>query len=66
VYIAGRSETKGNVAIAKLEQETGKTEVRFLLLDLADIPSVTAAARELVAKEQRLDLLFHNAFCFLV
>jgi hypothetical protein len=31
-------------------------------LDLADIPSAAAAARELAAKESRLDLLFNNAY----
>jgi hypothetical protein len=35
-------------------------------LDLADIPSAAAAARELVAKESRLDLLFNNAYDLLL
>ena len=35
-------------------------------MDLADIPSAAAAARELVAKETRLDLLFNNAYYLLL
>jgi retinol dehydrogenase 12 len=45
----------------RLKKETGKGDVYFLKLDLADIPSAAAAARELASKETRLDLLFNNA-----
>lgn len=61
VYIAGRSLAKGDIAIAKLQKETGSQNAHFLKLDLADISSATAAAKELISKEQRLDLLFNNA-----
>jgi NAD(P)-dependent dehydrogenase (short-subunit alcohol dehydrogenase family) len=64
VYIAGRSETKAETAITKLKSETGSNKVHFLKLDLADIPSAAAAARELVSKEPRLDLLFNNGYNF--
>jgi len=60
VYVAGRSKAKAETAIAKLKEETGKTDVHFLQLDLADIPSAVAAAKELASNEQRLDLLFNN------
>lgn len=60
--MAGRSEEKGAEAVAKLKEETGNAEVSFLKVDLGDIPSVIAAARELAAKEKRLDLLFNNAY----
>jgi NAD(P)-dependent dehydrogenase (short-subunit alcohol dehydrogenase family) len=48
----------------RLKKETGKEDVYFLKLDLADIPSAAAAARELASKETRLDLLFNNAYVF--
>jgi retinol dehydrogenase-12 len=61
VYVAGRSEEKGAEAVTKLKEETGKNAY-FLKLDLADIQSVIAAAQQLVASEQRLDLLFNNGY----
>jgi retinol dehydrogenase 12 len=62
VYIAGRSQEKGETAIAKLEEDTGNENVYFLKLDLADIPSVVSAAKELISKETRLDILLNNAY----
>ena len=62
VYIAGRSQEKGETAIAKLKEETGNENVHFLKLDLADIPSVVSAAKELISKETRLDILLNNAY----
>jgi retinol dehydrogenase 12 len=64
VYIAGRSTDKANEAIPKLVQETGKTDLHFLKLDLADIPSIMKATKEFLSKEQRLDLLVNNAYDF--
>jgi len=60
VYIAGRSEAKANEAITTLKEETGKTDIHFLKLDLADIQSAITAAKELAAKGQQLDLLFNS------
>ena len=62
VYMAGRSIDKANEATSKLIQETGKTDLHFLKLDLADIPSITKAAKEFLSTNQRLDLLFNNAY----
>jgi retinol dehydrogenase 12 len=61
VYMAARSEEKANAAIEKLKQVTGKDNVHFLKLDLGNLPSCAAAARELAAKEPKLDILFLNA-----
>jgi NAD(P)-dependent dehydrogenase (short-subunit alcohol dehydrogenase family) len=46
----------------KLKQVTGKTDIHFLKLDLADLPSCAAAAKELTAKEPKIDILFLNAY----
>lgn len=59
--MAGRSNDKANEATTKLVQETGKTDLHFLKLDLADIPSIRRATKEFLSKEQRLDILFNNA-----
>ncbi|KZT27891.1 NAD(P)-binding protein [Neolentinus lepideus HHB14362 ss-1] len=60
VYIAARSQEKSEQAIKDLEKETGKTAV-FLKLDLADLPSIKAAAEEFKSKETQLHVLFNNA-----
>ena len=61
VWIAGRSLEKAEKAMEVLKEETGNEKLFFLQLDLADITSAAAAARELVLKEERLDILFNNA-----
>jgi retinol dehydrogenase-12 len=48
VYLAARSATKANAAIAGLKQQTGK-EAIFLQLDLSDIPSVRKSAKEFLS-----------------
>ena len=62
VYLCARSEQKAVAAIEKLKQATGKDNVHFLKLDLADIPSAAAAAKELLTKERKIDILFLNAY----
>ncbi|KAJ6553017.1 NAD-P-binding protein, partial [Mycena capillaripes] len=59
VYLAARSSSKGNAAIAELETETGK-RAEFLELDLADLRSVRRAATTFLTNEERLDILFNN------
>jgi NAD(P)-dependent dehydrogenase (short-subunit alcohol dehydrogenase family) len=48
VFLAARSATKANAAIAELKQQTGK-EAIFLQLDLSDIPSVRKSAEEFLS-----------------
>ena len=64
MWIAGRSEEKALKAMETLKAETGNNKVFFLKLDLADIPSCAAAAKELISKEEKLDILFNNAYFF--
>jgi retinol dehydrogenase 12 len=45
VYLAARSKAKAEEAIADLEKDTGKRAI-FLELDLANLPSVKAAAEQ--------------------
>jgi len=61
VYLCARSENKALAAIEKLQKATGKTAVHFLKLDLGDLPSCAAAAKELLAREPKIDILFLNA-----
>ncbi|KAK0631098.1 hypothetical protein B0T17DRAFT_616661 [Bombardia bombarda] len=63
VWIAARSETKAQAAI-ELIRETHPSStgsLHYLKLELDDLPAVARAARELLAREIRLDVLFNNA-----
>ena len=48
VYLAARSATKANAAIAELKDETGK-EAIFLQLDLSDMLSVRKSVGEFLS-----------------
>ncbi|KAF9046209.1 hypothetical protein BJ165DRAFT_1345793 [Panaeolus papilionaceus] len=60
VYIAARSQSKAEEAIAELKRQTGKEGI-WLRLDLSDLNSVKASAREFLSKEKELHILFNNA-----
>lgn len=63
VYVAGRSQDKGEAAIEEIKKafpsSDGKLE--FLKLDLADLPSIKGSAESFMKREQRLDVLTNNA-----
>ncbi|KAL7813364.1 NAD(P)-binding protein [Trichoderma gracile] len=63
VYVAARSETKATKAIEDIRNafpaSTGRLE--FHPLDLADLKGVAKSAKEFIARETRLDVLFNNA-----
>lgn len=62
IYLAARSRTKAEQAIADLKQGNPSfTNIRFLQLDLASFDSVKAAAADFLAHESRLDILINNA-----
>ncbi|KAL6874503.1 hypothetical protein HDV57DRAFT_232647 [Trichoderma longibrachiatum] len=63
VYVAARSQAKATGAIEDIRKafpaSTGRLE--FHSLDLADLEAVANSAKEFIAKETRLDVLFNNA-----
>ncbi|KAL8303185.1 hypothetical protein RB597_005208 [Gaeumannomyces tritici] len=63
VYVMARSEDKSQKAMDDIRAAVPQSQGRltFLRLDLADLPAVKAAANEFTRREQRLDVLFHNA-----
>lgn len=63
VYIAARSSEKINRAIKNIKADAPSSKGRLtpLLLDLSDLPTVKEAANEFLQKENRLDVLVHNA-----
>ncbi|KAK1221971.1 short-chain alcohol dehydrogenase [Marasmius sp. AFHP31] len=60
VYVACRSSEKGESAIARLREETGK-DAHFLKLDLSSFASIEQAAQEFLGLENQLHILFNNA-----
>jgi retinol dehydrogenase 12 len=61
VYLACRSRQKGEAAASEVAAAAGSDEVRFLLLDLADLASVKACAQAFLAREEPLHVLINNA-----
>ena len=63
VYVAARSPSKIDAAIKTIQssypQSQGKLE--RLVVDLSDLSTIKPAATTFLAKEDRLDVLFHNA-----
>ncbi|KAF5365244.1 hypothetical protein D9758_005482 [Tetrapyrgos nigripes] len=60
VYLAARNESKCQAVIDEFATTTGKTAI-FLKIDLADLNSVKAAAKEFLSKETKLHVLYNNA-----
>src|SRR5580658_9558937 len=61
VILAGRNSAKGRDAISKILTLARKARVRFELLDLADLGSVSAFSNRLLAEDRPIDLLVNNA-----
>ncbi|KAI9037649.1 short chain dehydrogenase [Aspergillus affinis] len=62
IYLAARSQSKAEEAIAKLKEANQTfTNIRFLQLDLASFSSIKAAAADFLRQESRLDILINNA-----
>ena len=59
--IAGRNARKGSEAVEKIRLQVPAAQVRFELLDLADLASVAACAERLTRQLDRLDILINNA-----
>jgi NAD(P)-dependent dehydrogenase (short-subunit alcohol dehydrogenase family) len=70
VYITSRSPATGNAAISSIVAskpsptqvvKSGRGSLHFLKLNLSDLSAIKATASEFLAKEKRLDVIFHNA-----
>lgn len=63
VYIATRSKEKIENAIESLRKENPFSSGRLesLILDLSDLSTIKPAAKRFLEKEQRLDVIIHNA-----
>ncbi|KAH6683398.1 hypothetical protein B0J14DRAFT_146455 [Halenospora varia] len=63
IWLAARSAQKAEAAITNIRtaHPTSTGKLHYLPLDLASLPSASRAAKEFLAKEKRLDVLFNNA-----
>jgi retinol dehydrogenase 12 len=61
VYVACRSASKGEAAVASIKAATGSDAVFLLPLDLADLASVRSCAAAFLARGEPLHLLVNNA-----
>ena len=61
VYVASRSRAKGEEAVAAIKTASGSDSVWYLPLDLADLDSVRACAREFLDRDEPLHVLVNNA-----
>ena len=61
VFIACRSATAGETAVARIKAASGSADVRLLMLDLASLSSVRACAAEFLDLDEPLHVLVNNA-----
>ena len=59
--LACRNQEKAAVAAAEVKERAGSDDVHLVTLDLADLESVRAAANDILARWDRLDVLVNNA-----
>lgn len=61
LYLAARSKSKAEAAIADIVAVVPTADIKFLELDLASFESVKRAADTILASNDRLDILINNA-----
>jgi retinol dehydrogenase-12 len=61
VFLAGRSKTDAQRVMNEIQARTGRTDTRWLSLELSDLASVQRCAREFLATDLPLHLLINNA-----
>ena len=67
MYIAARSTSRCEGAISKILEQTehvagkGKGKLESMVIDLADLGTVKGAVESFLGREERLDVLVHNA-----
>ncbi|XP_071400165.1 dehydrogenase/reductase SDR family member 13-like [Centroberyx affinis] len=61
VVLACRSRGRAEAAISEIKQETSRSDVVFMQLDLGSLKSVRSFAENFLKTESRLDLLINNA-----
>ena len=57
IYLAARTPTKGEAAVAEIKKAVPSAEISFLPLDLASFKSISSAVEIFTSKSKRLDIL---------
>lgn len=65
VVVAGRNRAKSQDTVRSIQEETGNSNVDYLVADLSSIPETAALAQEFKARYDRLDVLVNNVGVFL-
>lgn len=61
IFLAARSQSKAEAAIADIKKEVPNSRISFLQLDLTSFKAVEKAANDFNARSSRLDILICNA-----
>ncbi|KAF2446897.1 oxidoreductase-like protein [Karstenula rhodostoma CBS 690.94] len=61
IYLAARTASKAESAIADIQREVPSAVIEYLPLDLTSFSSIAEAASAFKSREQRLDILVNNA-----
>jgi len=61
IYLAARTPSKAEAAIAEIKAVVPSANIKFLNLDLTSFVSIADAARQFTSRSQRLDVLVNNA-----
>ncbi|CAG8724162.1 4816_t:CDS:2 [Funneliformis caledonium] len=61
VFIASRNKERGEGAVEKIKKETGKNQVEYLYLELANLKTVKQSAENFLSKNLPLHILINNA-----
>jgi NAD(P)-dependent dehydrogenase (short-subunit alcohol dehydrogenase family) len=61
VVITARNAKRGERAVAEIRAQSGRRNVHWIHLDLADFASICACAAEVLERFDRLDVLINNA-----
>lgn len=61
IYLAARTPSKGEAAVAEIKGAVPSAQIIFLPLDLASFGSISSAVNLFKAQSKRLDILMNNA-----
>ncbi|KAL8716135.1 MAG: hypothetical protein Q9220_000040 [cf. Caloplaca sp. 1 TL-2023] len=61
IFLAARTPSKGEAAVAEIKKASPSAEVTYLKLDLCSFKSITTAAKEVQSQSSRIDVLMNNA-----
>lgn len=61
VRILGRDAARAERAVRAIESAAGRSDIAAYVADMSDLDSVRSVGNQIIAREERLDVLIHNA-----